>query len=104
MPLYFAGTAIGVFVGYLTAFRVLMVWCYDNTQILFVAIMHVSVTASLLILHPLGISGANLLVFSFAFAAAVWVVVAVIASRGRWHLERRPFAAPGGQRRPGTER
>jgi membrane protease YdiL (CAAX protease family) len=92
MPLYFAGTAVGVFIGYLTAFRVLMVWFYDHTQSLFVAmLMHVSLTASLLILNPIGISGANLLVFSFAFAAAVWVVVVVIASRRGWHLVRRPL-------------
>jgi membrane protease YdiL (CAAX protease family) len=103
LPLYFAGTAVGVFVGYLTAFRVLMVWFYDHTHSLFVAmLMHVSLTASLLILNPLGISGANLLVFSFTFAAAVWVVVVVITSRGRWHLERRPLrssrrAASAGQ-------
>jgi len=92
MPLYFAGTAVGVFVGYLTAFRVLMVWFYDRTHSLFVAmLMHVSLTTSLLILNPLGISGANLFVFSFAFAAAVWGVVVVIASQGRRHLERRPL-------------
>jgi membrane protease YdiL (CAAX protease family) len=90
MPAYFAGTAVAVFVGYLTAFRVLMVWLYDHTQSLFVAmLMHVSLTASLLILNPLDISGANLWVFSFAFAAALWVVVVVIALRSDWHLERR---------------
>jgi len=78
MPLYAAGTAAGVFVGYLTAFRVLMVWCYDYTQSLFVAmLMHMSITTSLLILNPIGISGAHLQVFSFALAAAVWLVVAV---------------------------
>jgi membrane protease YdiL (CAAX protease family) len=92
MPVYFTGTAVGVFVGYLTAFRVVMVWFYEHTQSLFVAmLMHVSLTASLLILNPLGIAGANLLVFSFAFAAAVWVVVVVIAWRSGWHLERRPL-------------
>jgi membrane protease YdiL (CAAX protease family) len=91
IPVYYAGTAAGVFVGYLTAFRVLMVWCYDHTQSLFVAmLMHVSLTSSLLILNPIGISGAHLQVFSFAFAAAVWVVVAVIALRSGWQHERRP--------------
>jgi len=89
MPIHFAGIAVGVFVGYLTAFRVLMVWFYDRTHSLFVAmVMHVSLTASLVTLNPLGISGMNLLVFSFAFAAAMWFVVLVIASRR--HLERRP--------------
>ena len=79
MPAYFAGTAAGVLVGYLTAFRVLMVWCYDHTHSLFVAmLMHVSLTSSLLILNPLGIAGAHLQVFSFVFAAAVWVLVVVI--------------------------
>jgi len=67
-----------------------MVWVYDRTESLLVAmLMHVSLTVSLLILNPIGISGANLLVFSFAFAAAVWVVVGVIAARTGRHLERR---------------
>jgi membrane protease YdiL (CAAX protease family) len=94
MPAYFAGTAAGVFVGYLTAFRVLMVWCYDHTQSLFVAmLMHVSLTASLLILNPLGISGARLQVFSFAFAAALWIAVVVLALRSGRHVELRAGSA-----------
>jgi hypothetical protein len=94
MPLYFTGIAFGVFVGYLTAFRILMVWCYEHTQSLFVAmLMHVSLTASLLILNPLGMSGAQLQVFSFALALAVWVVVAIVGSRSGWHPERRGLAA-----------
>ena len=61
---FLTATAIGVFVGYLTAFRVLMVWLYDRTESLFVAmLMHVSLTASLLILNPLGITGANLVIY-----------------------------------------
>ena len=90
MSIHLAGIALGVFVGYLTAFRVLMVWVYDRTKSLLVAmLMHVSLTASVLILSPIGISGANLLVFSLAFAAAVWAVVGVIATRTDRHLERR---------------
>jgi membrane protease YdiL (CAAX protease family) len=97
MSIHFAGTAVGVFVGYLTAFRVLMVWVYDRTESLVVAMMmHVSLTASLLILNPIGISGANLLVFSFAFAAAVWVVVGVIAARTGRYLERRTVPSARG--------
>lgn len=41
--------------------------------------MHVSITFGLLTLNPLDISGLPLLVFSFAVAAALWLVVAVIA-------------------------
>ena len=76
---FLAATAVGVFVGYLTAFRVLMVWVFDRTGSLFVAmLMHASLTASLLILNPVGISGAHLLAYSFALALALWVVVAAV--------------------------
>ena len=86
---YLAATAIGVFVGYLTAFRILMVWVYDRTESLLLGmLMHASFTASLLILNPLDISGARLQAYSFALAAAVWIVVAAVAwARGR-HLSR----------------
>jgi membrane protease YdiL (CAAX protease family) len=80
MSIYLSGTAIGIFVGYLTAFRILMVWVYDRTESIFVGmLMHVSLTTSLLILNPLGLSGANLMVYSFALAGALWLVVAAIA-------------------------
>ena len=80
VPVYLTATAVGVFVGYLTAFRILMVWVYDCTESLLVAmLMHVSLTASLLILNPLDLSGAHLLAYSFALAAALWVVVTVVA-------------------------
>jgi membrane protease YdiL (CAAX protease family) len=80
VSVFLAATAFGVFVGYLTAFRVLMVWVYDRTESLFVGmLMHVSITASLLILNPLEMSGAHLLAYSLALAIAVWVVVGVVA-------------------------
>jgi hypothetical protein len=80
VSVFLAATAFGIFVGYLTAFRILMVWVYERTESLFVAmLMHVSITASLLILNPLNISGVHLLAYSFALAAVVWVVVGVVA-------------------------
>jgi membrane protease YdiL (CAAX protease family) len=84
---FLAATAFGIFVGYLTAFRILMVWVYDRTDSLFVAmLMHVSLTASLLILNPLNIAGVHLLTYSFALAAAVWIVVGVVAAVNSRHL------------------
>jgi CAAX protease family protein len=81
---YLIATAIGVFVGYLTAFRMLMVWVYDNTHSLFLAmLMHTSITASLLLLNPLGISGAHLAIYSFVLAAAFWIVVGIVVVIGR---------------------
>ena len=89
VSVFLAATAIGVFVGYLTAFRVLMVWVYDRTDSLFVAmLMHVSLTASLLILNPLDLSGVHLLAYSFALAIALWVVVATVGLASGRHLSR----------------
>jgi len=80
IAVYLAASALGVFVGYLTAFRVLMVWVYDRTESLAIAIlMHVSFTASLLIVNPLDMAGAHLQAYSFALAGAIWVVVAMVA-------------------------
>ena len=72
----------------LPAFRVLMVWVYDRTESLFVAmLMHFSLTACTLILTP-RTTGVPLLTYGLAFAAAVWLVFAAAAaripSRTRW--------------------
>jgi membrane protease YdiL (CAAX protease family) len=92
MSTYLTATALGIFVGYLTAFRVLMVWVYDRTESLFLAmLMHASFTASLLVLNPLRISGVHLVTYSFALAGAIWVVVLVIALRADWRLQHRPI-------------
>jgi membrane protease YdiL (CAAX protease family) len=89
MPVYLAATAAGIFVGYLTAFRVLIVWVYDRTGSLFAAmLMHVSLTTSLLTLNPLEIAGWNLQAYSLALAVAVWVVVAMVAWTNRRQLSR----------------
>jgi hypothetical protein len=56
--------------------------------------MHASFTASLLILNPVGISGTNLEVYSFALAGAVWLVVAAVAIADR----RRRSHAPAKRR------
>jgi uncharacterized protein len=80
MSVYLVATALGVFIGYLTAFRVLMVWVYEQTDSVFLAmVMHASFTSSLLILNPVGLSGTHLVVYSFALAGSVWVVVAAVA-------------------------
>jgi uncharacterized protein len=92
VSVYLAATALGVFVGYLTAFRVLMVWVYDRTESVFVGmLMHASFTASLLILNPVEIAGARLLAYSFALAGAVWIVVAIVGVANGWHVTRRPL-------------
>jgi membrane protease YdiL (CAAX protease family) len=94
MSVFMTATAVGVFVGYLTAFRVLMVWLYDRTESIFLGmLMHVSITASLLTLNPLDISGAHLVAYSLALAGAVWVVVAVVAVTNKGELRSQPLRA-----------
>jgi membrane protease YdiL (CAAX protease family) len=66
-------------VGSLLPFRVLMVWVYDRTGSLLVAmLMHVSLTASIRILTPVGIEGVPIFIYDFVLAAALWVVVAAV--------------------------
>jgi uncharacterized protein len=91
MSVFAAATALSIFTGYLTAFRVLMVWVYEHTESVSVAmLMHASFTASLLILNPVGISGTNLEVYSFALAGAVWLVVAAVAIADRRRRSHAP--------------
>lgn len=91
MSVYFASTALGIFVGYLTTFRVLMVWVYEHTASVFVAmLMHASFTASLLILNPVGLAGTHLVVYCFALAAVVWILVAAVALANRRQPAREP--------------
>ena len=79
-------------VGQLPAFRVLMVWVYDRTGSLLVAIlMHASLTASTLILQPLAVSGVALLAVTLAYAAATWVVVAAVVFAQGGYLSRQPL-------------
>jgi membrane protease YdiL (CAAX protease family) len=68
----------------LPAFRLLMVWVYDLTGSLFVAmLMHASLTAGNVILVPAG-TGLALVTWSLVLGAALWVVVArVAADKGR---------------------
>ena len=73
---------------FLVAFRVLMVWAYDRSGSLLVAIlMHTSLTASTLILGA-GIAGVPLMTFDLIWAAALCAVVAAVAVVNGGHLSR----------------
>lgn len=78
--------------GVLPAYRVLMVWVYDRTGSLLVAmLMHASLTASLpLILMPPATGGA-LLTFYVILAAVLWGVVALVAVASGGQLSRQPL-------------
>ena len=87
LPLFLAQFLF--YVGVPPAYRVLMVWVYDHTGSLLVAmLMHASLTASVLfIFMPLAITAVPLLTWYLALAAALWVVVAVVAVANGGKLE-----------------
>ena len=78
---------------FLPPYRVLMVRVNDGCGSLLVAmVMHTSLTMTLLVFGPSGISGMSLLIFDVALAGALWVVVAAVALADRRSLPR-PFAS-----------
>jgi uncharacterized protein len=77
-------------IGYLPAFRVLMVWVYDRTESLFVAmLMHASLTAVFFLQPPL--AGVAVLAYILLFAAVLWLVVAAVTVANRRQLSRQPL-------------
>ena len=98
LALFVALTGLSLLVGGLLAFRVLMVWVYERTGSLLLAIlMHASWAASTFILNPPAgpgaMSGASLLIYDLVSAAALWVVVAVLAVATHGHLSRQPLSS-----------
>jgi len=82
----------GLVVGQLPAYRVLMVWVYDRTGSLFVAmLMHASLSACTFILGPAVVTGLALVAYGFALAAAWWIVVAVVAAANGGQASREPM-------------
>jgi membrane protease YdiL (CAAX protease family) len=76
---------------WLPAYRVLMVWVYDRTKSLLVAmLMHVSLVASLMIIEP-SLTGGDLLTYILVRAAVLWVIVAAVAVANDGQLSRQPL-------------
>lgn len=65
---------------WLPPYRVLMVWVYDRTESLLVAyLMHVPISAMVLILAIDGVSGTAAVTTALVWAAAFWFIVGVVA-------------------------
>ena len=72
----------------LPAYRVLMVWFYDHTASLLVAmLMHAVFSASTIVLQPLSANGQ--FTWNVLLGAALWAVVAVVTRVRRGELPRR---------------
>jgi uncharacterized protein len=73
---------------WLPAYRVLVVWVYDHTESLLVAmLMHANLVASQLILMPLT-TGVDTLTGILVWAAVLWIIVAAVAIANGGHLSR----------------
>lgn len=76
---------------WLPPYRVLMVWVYNHTgSLLLVIMMHMSLLASLQILVPAALTGADLLTWLLAWAAVLWVLAAVVVFRRPRHYFNTP--------------
>jgi uncharacterized protein len=68
-----------------------MVWVYERTASLLVAVlMHASLTTSNILLVPLA-TGMALVTWSLVLAAALWAVVAAVTLAQGGHLSRQPL-------------
>lgn len=64
---------------WLPAYRVLMVWVYDQTEsLLVVMLMHVGLVATIGIIDPV-LAGGRLLTFLLVKTAILWIIVAAVA-------------------------
>ena len=80
------------YIGVLPAYRVLMMWVYDRTESLLVAmLMHASLTASTLFILSPSARGVSLMSYYLILTASMWVVVTAVAVANRGQLSRQPF-------------
>ncbi|HET7270987.1 MAG TPA: CPBP family intramembrane glutamic endopeptidase [Rubrobacter sp.] len=77
----------------LPAYRVLMVWVYDRTESLLVAIlMHTSLLASQFIIIPSSsLVGVAAVTLNLVFTAVLWAIVGGVAVANHGHLSRQPL-------------
>jgi uncharacterized protein len=79
---------------FLVAFRVLMVWVYDRTGSLLLAmLMHASLVFTVNVINPFGplkMAGVPLLTFDLIWAAVLCVVIGAVAVANGGHLSRQP--------------
>jgi uncharacterized protein len=76
---------------FLPPYRMLMVWVYERTESLLVAIlMHASLVAFWIISTPVGMVGVPLVTWYLVWAAALWAVVGAVAMAQGGHLTPQP--------------
>jgi membrane protease YdiL (CAAX protease family) len=77
---------------FLPPYRVLMVWIYERTGSLLLAmLMHASLNIFWLLAMPVAITGVQQVIWYFAWAAGLWIVVAVVAVADHQRFSRQSF-------------
>ncbi|MCB0110395.1 MAG: CPBP family intramembrane metalloprotease [Caldilineaceae bacterium] len=69
---------------WLPAYRVLMVWVYDQTEsLLVVMLMHASLVAAQFTLFPMALAGTTALIAILTWAVVLWIVAVAVANLGQ---------------------
>jgi membrane protease YdiL (CAAX protease family) len=72
---------------WIVPYRVLMVWVYDRTQSLLLAmLMHFPIVVGALVLNPGAASGAQMFTYLIANGAGLWLVVGAVALANHGHV------------------
>jgi membrane protease YdiL (CAAX protease family) len=79
---------VAFYVGVLPAYRVLMVWVYDRTGSLLMAmLMHASLTAVTTFIFAPPVTDAERLIYHLALSGVMWIIVATVAVTNRGKAE-----------------
>ena len=79
----------------LPAYRVLMVWVYDRTGSLLVAVlMHAALTANTITILAPSEGVTPLVTYYLIFTAALWVIIVAVAAKNHWRLTKQPLERP----------
>ena len=80
---------------YLVPYRLLMVWVYDRTQsVLMAMLMHLMIGVCAFVLASSAMVGVPDLIFNLVVGATVWVVVAAVAAADRRKRSRPESEGP----------
>jgi membrane protease YdiL (CAAX protease family) len=81
---------------WLPPYRVLMVWVYDRTESLLMAmLMHVPIVVGVFVLVPQTMPAMAVVTFDLVFGTTLWIVVAAVAVANRGQLSRQRFPSTG---------
>src|SRR5581483_6673828 len=93
LPIWWGSSSTSGGLSFLPPYRILMVRLFDRTPSLPMAmLMHGSLTASVRLFDPIGISGTAIVTYNLALGGAFWLIVAVTAIVDRRNLVKQPRA------------